>query len=93
MIDSNKKMMPSDAPPSALPSKDNSADPNKNISNYPQIKMCLYKYTYIWQYNGKSYWAYLTCINKCYIYGFKWVDYCWIPLKIKVCSIDAFVCY
>lgn len=101
MIDPNSKMMPSEAPPSVLPSKEDSnvqhpiysIKGDKSVSRSPVIKICLYKYTYIWQTNDKSYWSYLTAVNKRYAYGFRWIDCCWISFKVRISDIESFICY
>lgn len=97
MIDYNLKMMPSGAPPSVLPSKSDSNVHNtivlKENPNSPKIKICLYKYTYIWLNNGISYWVYLTSVNRCYAYGYRWLNNEWVLIKVRICNIESFICY
>lgn len=63
----------------------------KSVSNN-SIRFCLYKYTYIWQENGRSYWAFLTRVDRWSISGFRWVNYHWSYFGLDLNSIDSFQC-
>ena len=80
--------MPSNPPPNYIPSKEdkgvqsfNTASDNKSKKDNSgakyvspsSIRLCLYKYTYIWENNGRSYWAYLLNVNRYSISGFRWL--------------------
>lgn len=57
------------------------------------IRPCLYKFTYIWQRNGRSYWAYPTHIDRYSISGWRWFGYRWVYFGVDLRRIDSFICY
>jgi hypothetical protein len=57
------------------------------------IRPCLFKYTYIWQNNGRSYWAYLTSVDRYSVSGWRWMFYRWVYFGIDIRRIDTFICY
>lgn len=56
------------------------------------IKFCLFKFTYIWQTNGRSYWAYLLRVDRQSISGFRWAGWRWVYFGVDLRRIEAFVC-
>ena len=57
------------------------------------LRPCLYKFTYIWQRNGRSYWAYLTRVDARSVSGWRWLGWRWVYFGVDTRRIDAFVCY
>jgi len=57
------------------------------------IRFCLYKYTYIWQRNGRSYWTFLLNVDRRSVSGFRWTGRQWVYFGIDLRQVDAFVCY
>lgn len=57
-----------------------------------QINFCLFKFTYIWQTNGRSYWAYLTSAGRRSIAGFRWMNRRWVFFGLDLRSIRSFFC-
>lgn len=57
------------------------------------IRFCLYKYTYIWQRNGRSYWIFLLNVDRRSMSGFRWTGRYWVYFGIDLRRIDSFVCY
>lgn len=98
---------PMGPPPSYIPSKNdkNVQSLGKNLPpagpGTPQtkavsggsIKPCLYRYTYIWQTNGRSYWAYITRVDPRSISGWRWLGFRWVYFGVDTRKIDYFVCY
>lgn len=89
-------------PPSYIPSKN---DPGvqkntkeldnpkaKNVSSN-SIKFCQYRFTYIWQNNGRSYWAYITHVDKSSIAGWRFAGFRWVYFGVDLKRIDSFICY
>ena len=93
---------PMGPPPSYIPSKKDagvqnfgqgSGNPNaKNVSS-GSIRFCLYRFTYIWQTNGRSYWAYLTRVDKKSVSGWRWAGFRWVYFGVDLKRIDSFICY
>ncbi|WP_143316740.1 hypothetical protein [Clostridium sp. HBUAS56017] len=57
------------------------------------IRFCLFKYTYIWETNGRSYWAFLINVSRVSISGFRWRGRNWVYFGLSLRRIDSFVCY
>ncbi|MPQ43873.1 hypothetical protein [Clostridium tarantellae] len=87
----NKPLGP---PPSYLPSKnDKNVSITKGNLNSKPFSLCINKFTYIWQTNGRSYWTYLILANNKSICGFRWTAFRWIYFGLDLNRINAFVCY
>lgn len=92
---------PSGPPPFSNPSKNNKNVQNLNFSyknskkgfSSNSLAPCLYRYTYIWQKNGFSYWAYLTSLSSCSISGWRWIGFRWVYFGVDYKRIDSFICY
>lgn len=98
---------PMGPPPAYMPSKNdkNVQSFGKNVQSQgygnPQtkavsggsIRPCLYRYTYIWQTNGRSYWAYITRVDPRSISGWRWLGFRWVYFGVDTRRIDYFVCY
>lgn len=88
-------------PPSYIPSQKDSGVQNSNYNekgnsksvSKGSIKFCLYRYTYIWQRNGRSYWAYLTRVDRRSISGWRWAGWRWVYFGVDLKRINSFVCY
>lgn len=96
----NTSGMPQMPPPNYMPSKNdkgvqnfNSQGPNTKAVSPNSIKICLYKYTYIWEVNGRSYWAFLVNIDKVSVSGFRWFGRNWVYFGLALKRIDSFICY
>ena len=94
---------PSGKPPGYIPAKTDSGVKKLSTTSVggPQvtavgpgtINFCLYKYTYIWQTNGRSYWAYLVYVDNVSVSGFRWDGWRWVYFGVDLRRIDSFVCY
>lgn len=98
----NPPGMPKSAPPNYTPNKNGPGVQNFNIAggapstfavSANSIRFCLYKYTYIWERNGRNYWAFLLNIDRHSVSGFRWTGRRWVYFGIDLRRIDAFVCY
>lgn len=56
------------------------------------INMCLRKYTYIWQRNGRSYWSYLMYADRYQVSGWRWINWRWVYFALDVRNIESFYC-
>ena len=93
--------MPSTPPQNYIPIKDEKGeqslsyddDNKKSKNNYSNsIKFCLYKFTYIWERNGRSYWAFLLNADRYSISGFRWLGRIWVYFGLNLRRIDSFYC-
>lgn len=88
-------------PPNYIPAKDSPEVKSLNSSNSKNAKaispnsisFCLFKFTYIWETNGNSYWAFLFEVDKGTVSGLRWFRGRWAYFGIDVKKIDSFVCY
>lgn len=95
----NQPNMPKSPPPNYIPSKQDkgvqnfsSSKDSKSVSPN-SIKFCLFKYTYIWEVNGRSYWAFLLNVDKRSVSGFRWLGFTWVYFGVDLRRIDSFICY
>lgn len=100
--DFSKSNIPKSAPPNFTPNKN-----TKGIQSFSQddfgpgpksvhpgsIRFCLFRFTYIWERNGRNYWAFLVNINRRAISGFRWLRRNWVYFSINLRRIDSFICY
>lgn len=94
--------MPKSPPPNYTPSKNSSGVQSFSSSgggigtkavSANSISFCLYKYTYIWEMNGRNYWAFLLNVDRRSISGFRWFGRRWFYFGLDLRRIDSFVCY
>ena len=93
---------PKSPPPNYIPSKKDHGVQNFYQGQYgPEtkavssnsIRFCVFKYTYIWEVNGRSYWAFLFNVDRRSVSGFRWTGRNWIYFGVDLRRIDSFVCY
>ena len=98
----NPPGLPKSPPPNYIPNKNSagvqSFGPSgggietKAVSSN-SIRFCRYKFTYIWERNGRNYWAFLLNVDSRSVSGFRWRGRNWVYFGIDLRRIDAFVCY
>lgn len=91
---------PMGPPPAYMPAKNDKNVQSLGYGNQQtksvsggSIRPCLYRYTYIWQTNGRSYWAYITRVDPRSISGWRWLGFRWVYFGVDTRRIDYFVCY
>ncbi|ATD54563.1 hypothetical protein [Clostridium chauvoei] len=99
----NKPGMQLGKPPKYTPNKNEagvqslksskSGSPNVKAVSPNSISFCLYKFTYIWEVSGRSYWVYLINVDRVSISGFRWIGFNWFYFGIDLKKIDSFICY
>ncbi|RKD33451.1 collagen-like protein [Thermohalobacter berrensis] len=57
------------------------------------IRQCLYRYTYVWLDNGRSFWFFPIFIGPRSIAGYRWVGFYWIYFGIDLDRIESFTCF
>lgn len=89
-------------PPSHIPSKQDAGVQHATFSSGGgatkavspgSIRNCLFRFTYIWQNNGRSYWAYLTRVDRRSVSGWRWAGFRWVFFGVDLNRIDSFVCF
>lgn len=87
------------APPNYIPNKNdksvksfNSTGTSKTVSQN-SIKFCLFQFTYIWERNGRAYWAFLLNVDRSSASGLRWFGSRWVFFGVDLRSIDSFICY
>lgn len=94
--------MPKSAPPNYTPSKNAPGVQSFNIGggtpstfavSANSIRFCLYKYTYIWERNGRNYWSFLLNVDRRSVSGFRWTGRRWVYFGVDLRRIDSFICY
>lgn len=94
------------APPNYIPTKDakgvqtlNSGGPggpggpNAKAVSPNSIRFCLYQFTYIWERNGRGYWAFLLNVDRVSVSGLRWLGWNWVYFGVDLRRIDSFICY
>ena len=54
---------------------------------------CLYRYTYVWLRNGRSFWFYPTYIGRRSVAGYRWNGFRWDYIGFDTTRVVAFRCY
>lgn len=57
------------------------------------IRRCLYKFTYVWLDNGRSFWIFPVFVGRRSLAGYRWNGRRWVYFGIDLRRIDSFVCY
>lgn len=76
--------MPKSPPPNYIPSKKDKGVQNFSSSKDTKavspnsIRFCLFKYTYIWEVSGRSYWTFLLNVDRRSVSGFRWLGFSWV---------------
>lgn len=74
--------------------KDNKSKDSKTKAVSPgSISFCLFKFTYIWETNGRNYWAFLLNVDSKTVSGFRWFRGTWVYFGVDLKKIDSFICY
>lgn len=86
--------MPPGPPPTYTPTKNMQAPsgPNLKAVDPGAIRICRYKYTYIWETNGNAYWAYITFVGPRSIAGYRWMRRRWVYFGLDLRRIESFTC-
>ncbi|WP_207708049.1 hypothetical protein [Candidatus Galacturonibacter soehngenii] len=68
---------------------------NINRSNNLQreIRRCLNRFTFIWLWNGRSFWFYPIFMNRWSVDGFVWRRNRWVFERVNINSIFFFRCF
>ncbi|MGP7818030.1 hypothetical protein [Niallia sp. 01092] len=81
---------PTTPPPSYTPQLQQSAglfavDPGS-------MRRCLYRFTYVWLNNGRSFWFYPTFVGRTSVAGYRWRNFRWVYYGTDTNRIRSFQC-
>ena len=58
------------------------------------IRRCLYRFTYVWLVNGRSFWFYPIFVGRNSVMGYRWRRrYGWVYFGIDLRMIRSFQCF
>ena len=83
---------PSTPPPSFTPQR-NSSDVGVFAVDPGSIRGCLFRNTYIWLDNGRSFWIYPTYVGRNSVSGFRWNGFMWTYYGTDLGRVSSFQCF
>ncbi len=86
---------PSGPPPSYIPQLQTRARGGAELYAVDPgaIRGCLYRFTYVWLRNGRSFWFFPTYVGRESIAGYRWNGYRWNYYGTDLRRITSFQCY
>lgn len=57
------------------------------------IRRCLFRYTYVWLRNGRSFWFYPTFVGRTSVAGWRWRNFRWVYYGTDLSRIRSFQCF
>lgn len=57
------------------------------------IRGCLYRFTYVWLDNGRSFWFYPTFVGRNSVAGWRWRRFRWVYYGTDLRRISNFQCF
>jgi hypothetical protein len=57
------------------------------------MRRCLFRFTYIWLFNGNDFWFYPTFVDGQFVQGFRWRRNRWEFDRINLRRIFYFRCF
>ncbi|MET0786796.1 MAG: transporter [Paenisporosarcina sp.] len=86
---------PSGPPPSFVPQQSSQARGGVGVFAVDPgaIRGCLFRFTYIWLRNGRSFWFYPTFVGRQSIAGFRWNGFRWNYYGTDLERISSFQCF
>ncbi|NRR20659.1 transporter [Brevibacillus sp. MS2.2] len=84
-------------PPGPPPSRTPSAPGARGYGGTRRIDAggfypCLYRYTYVWLKNGRSFWFYPVYVSRHSVTGYRWTGYRWEYYGTDLNRIAYFTC-
>ena len=76
-----------------IPYYHNSEHSHYHYNYYKKLRLCTYRYTYLWLRNGKSFWCYPTYVSNNTVSGWKWKNYRWKFFSMPIRKVSNFYCY
>lgn len=57
------------------------------------IRGCLFRFTYIWLRNGRSFWFFPTFVGRNSVSGWRWRNFRWVYYGTDLRRISSFQCF
>ncbi|MEH7343214.1 hypothetical protein V7122_04840 [Bacillus sp. JJ1532] len=57
------------------------------------IRRCLFRFTYMWLHNGRSFWFYPVFVGRDSVAGWRWRRNRWVYFGIDLRSVRSFQCF
>ncbi len=58
-----------------------------------EMRRCLFRFTYIWLFNGNEFWFFPTFIDGQFVLGFRWRRNRWVFDRINLRRVMFFRCF
>lgn len=84
---------PTTPPPNITPQLTQTPDVELQAVDPGAIKPCVYRFSYIWMKNGKSFWAYLIYVGRTSASGWRYQGNRWVYFGVDLKDIKSFTCY
>lgn len=90
-----KQGPPKTPPPDITPQLSDAPDVDLKAVDPGAIKPCVFRFSYIWLENGKSFWAYLVYVGRDSASGWRWNPRRrrWVYFGVDLKDIKSFICY
>ena len=83
---------PSTPPPSFTPQRE-SGGPSLFAVDPGAIRGCLFRFTFIWLDNGRSFWIFPTYVGRNSVSGFRWNGFMWTYYGTDLGRVSSFQCF
>lgn len=93
--------MPPGPPPNKVPSKSqmktmgemkSPSNPQLKAVDPGAIRMCMFRFTYIWPRRGRGFWAWPIFLGRRSVSGYKWNGRRWVYFGMDLRQIEGFQC-
>ena len=66
--------------------------PRRPVFQPGPFRLCVNTFAYIWFYDGRDFWAWVSYISNRTIYGYRWNGFMWLYFEAYIYEIDTFFC-
>ncbi len=84
---------PSSPPPSFTPQMQQQQGVSTFAVDPGAIRGCLFRYTFVWLNNGRSFWFYPTFVGRNSVAGWRWRNFRWVYYGTDLRRIRNFQCF
>ncbi|CAM5794004.1 hypothetical protein BBOR36S_03361 [Brevibacillus borstelensis] len=83
---------PSVPPPSRIPSAPRSFGQQFRVDR-GSFRGCLFRFTFVWLRNGRSFWFYPVFVSRTTVAGYRWNGFTWQYFGLALNRIVSFTCF
>lgn len=84
---------PMGPPPSFTPAKPQTHGIGVQAVDPGAIRRCLYRFTFVWLDNGRSFWIFPVFVGRRSLAGYRWNGRRWVYFGIDLRRIESFTCF